>query len=228
MTGAIVVAAGRGERLGGDLPKGVRPLLGTPLLFYSLAALEATPEVEAVIAVVPHGFGPQIQGALSTHRVQKVVAVKEGGPSRQASVMNGLAAVCDAWDWVAVHDAARPLVSAQLFSRVIDAALIHGGAIAAHPATDTLKASDGRRVAHTLDRDRVWCAQTPQVFPAAALYRALEACERDAWTVTDEAQAMERQRHPIELVASPENNMKISTATDWQVAEFLLQRRSRH
>jgi 2-C-methyl-D-erythritol 4-phosphate cytidylyltransferase len=228
MTGAIVVAAGRGERLGGDLPKGVRPLLGSPLILYSLLALEATPEVEATIAVVPRGYEQQMQEVFAEHRVQKVIAIREGGPSRLASVINGLANVRDAWDWVAVHDAARPLATPRLFSRVIETALIHGGAIAARPATDTLKEANGRRVAGTLDRERVWRAETPQVFPASALYRALEACRRAHLVVTDEAQAMERQHHPIELVQDPESNFKINTVADWQYAEFLLRQRSRH
>jgi 2-C-methyl-D-erythritol 4-phosphate cytidylyltransferase len=224
MNGAVVVAAGRGTRLGAGLPKCLRSLGDKPLLFYSLETLATCSDVAAVVAVVPPAHAAELARTLPTVGWSNLTAVVPGGETRADSVLRGLAALPVEARLVAVHDAARPFATAQLFGDVFRAARRYGGAIAAAPTTDTLKQTRGDRITRTLDRAAIWRAQTPQVFDRVHLAEALTRETRDRAAITDEAQAMERAGHAVHIVSHTHLNLKISTPADWRFAEYWLSR----
>jgi 2-C-methyl-D-erythritol 4-phosphate cytidylyltransferase len=220
MAVALVVAAGRGERLGSGRPKALVLLSGQPMLQWSVDVLRAMDEVERIVVALP-------SGALD-ETPYGTVAV-EGGSVRSESVRNALAAAPDG-DPVIVHDAARPLASAGLFERAL-AELERSGAdavIAAAPVTDTIKrvGEDGGTVVETLDRSALWAIQTPQVFKRAALERALaDASPELLAQATDDAWLIERAGGVVRVVQSPPENIKVTTSTDLHIAELLLAER---
>ena len=217
---AVVPAAGAGLRMGQGQPKQFLPLGGMPLLLRSLAAIEQVPEVDAVV-VVPPGREQAVESlvaqGLESRRPHRVVP---GGATRQDSVAAGTAAAEQGGaQWVLVHDAARPLAPAGLFSRVLAAARQGLAAVAAAPCYDTVKESaDGELVSATLDRGRLWLVQTPQAFRLAELRRAQEEAAAQGFVATDEAGLMEWQGHPVRLVEAPRYNLKITTPEDLRLA----------
>jgi 2-C-methyl-D-erythritol 4-phosphate cytidylyltransferase len=225
MNGAVVVAAGRGTRLGTGAPKCLRILAGKPLLLYSLETLASCPDVAAVIVVVPPAHVDDLAQKLQAAQLTNLTAIVPGGDSRAESVLQGLDSLPEDVELVAVHDAARPFATVELFAEVFRAAEQCGGAIAAAPVTDTLKRADLGRITQTLDRTTVWQAQTPQVFARSLLAAAIRSdIDRQA-EITDEAQAMENAGHPVHIVSNTDLNLKISTPADWRFAEFLLGRK---
>jgi 2-C-methyl-D-erythritol 4-phosphate cytidylyltransferase len=204
----IVPAGGSGERLGADRPKAFVVCAGRPLIEWSIEVLASV--CDRVVVAAPEGYddGPD--------RVR-------GGDSRSASVRNALAAAPEAEIFV-VHDAARPLVTRELVERCV-AALQPGidGAIAAVPMTDTVKevASDGR-VLRTLDRSSLWAIQTPQVFEADILRRALERDAAALAAATDDAWLVDDVGGVITVVESFPENIKVTRESDLRIAEALL------
>jgi len=220
MAVALLVAAGRGERLGGDRPKALVALAGRPMLEWSVAALSQVPEIERIVVALPE---EELQAAPST-----TVAVA-GGVERSESVARALAAAGDL-DPVVVHDAARPLASAELFTLALRE-LAGSGAdavVAAAPVPDTIKevAEDGRTVRRTLDRRHLWAVQTPQVFRRAALERALGAPAEVLRSATDDAWLVEQHGGRVGVLPTTVSNLKITTPTDLRVAELLLSERA--
>ncbi len=219
---AIVPAAGRGERYApaAGAAKQYADLLGRPVLEWSLRRLLAEPRVEAVVAVVAAGDAhwPALAGRLADPRLHSTV----GGASRQISVINGLAYLAERAapaDWVLVHDAARPCLTAAEIHALL-AALDRGaaGAVLATPLVDTIKRERLGAVLETVDRQGLWRALTPQVFAYGELCAALRAAARDGATVTDESQAMERAGIAAALVAGSPFNIKVTRAEDLQTA----------
>jgi 2-C-methyl-D-erythritol 4-phosphate cytidylyltransferase len=204
----IVPAGGSGERLGADQPKAFVVCAGRPLVEWSLSVLGEV--CDRVIMAAPDGYddGPD--------RVR-------GGESRSASVRKAVEAAPEATVFV-VHDAARPLVTRDLVERCL-AALEPGidGAIAAVPMTDTVKeaASDGR-VVRTLDRSALWAIQTPQVFRADMLRRALERDAAALAAATDDAALVEDAGGMVRVVEGPPENIKVTRETDLRIVEALL------
>ena len=208
----IVPAAGRGERLGGSLPKALVVCAGRPLLDWSLDVLESV--CDRVVVAVPPGE------ATAPDRVT-------GGASRSESVRNALAAAPEA-TVVVVHDAARPLVTPELV-RACVVAVREGwdGAVAAAPVTDTIKeAGPDLRVTRTLDRSRLWAIQTPQAFAADVLRRALDAPADALATATDDSALVEAAGGAVRVVEAPPENLKVTGPLDLERAEALLSRRS--
>jgi 2-C-methyl-D-erythritol 4-phosphate cytidylyltransferase len=218
---AILVAAGRGERMGADRPKAFLDLAGRPLLVRSAEAFEGSASVDGIVAVVPAGCEELARALLGGLR--KLSAVVPGGARRQDSVLAGLRAAPPAFAGVVlVHDAARPFVSSELIDSVARAAREHGAALPLAPVIDTVKRVSGNEVLETLDRDELRAAQTPQGFRHGVLLRAYEAAYREGVTVTDEAAAVERLGQRVVAVAGAETNRKLTTPLDWAWAEALL------
>ena len=248
MAVALIVAAGRGERLGAHGPKALVELAGRPLLQWSVDALRAVAAIERIVVALPAGA----RAPAGTIGVQ-------GGAVRSESVRLALAAAGGGRDsdLVLVHDAARPLLTPALAERVLTAvgdasardgdsgdagaehesgsAVSRGGegvgvrvdaAIAAAPVTDTVKRVDrDLRVRETLDRSGLWAVQTPQVFRRGALERALDVSAEVLAQATDDAWLVERAGGSVVVVQSPAENLKVTTALDLEVAELLLARR---
>lgn len=218
---ALIVAAGRGERLGSSGPKALVALSGRPMLEWSVAALRAAPGVGAIVVALP----PDALGAAPAG-----CAVVPGGAERSHSVRAALAAAPADAGVVLVHDAARPLLTADLAERCLAALDEDGGpwdaAIAAAPVTDTVKrAADGVRVSETLVRSELWAVQTPQVFRRAALERALARSDTELALATDDAMLVERDGGRVRVVTAPTENLKVTTPVDLRLAELLLAER---
>jgi 2-C-methyl-D-erythritol 4-phosphate cytidylyltransferase len=209
---ALLVAAGSGERLGLGRPKAFVELAGRPMLEWSLAALRAAGIPRVVVALPDGGTAPPgCEGV-------------RGGASRSASVRAALARV-DA-DVVVVHDAARPLVTPDVFTRVVEALADADCAIAAARVADTVKAADADGlVTETLDRSRLWAVQTPQAFRRAALARALDVADDVLAGATDDASLIERAGGTVRVVETSPANFKVTTPHDLRVAELLLRER---
>jgi 2-C-methyl-D-erythritol 4-phosphate cytidylyltransferase len=213
---ALILAAGRGERLGAEMPKALVQLGGRPLLQWSLQTLQALPAIERIVLAMPPGI-PAPAG---------VIAVP-GGAVRSESVRLALTAAFDGpgEDLVLVHDAARPLLTADLAQRVISAAREPGVdcAIAATELTDTVKRTDGQRtVSETLDRSGLWAVQTPQVFHRNSLESALDVPDDVLAKATDDAWLIERAGGRVVVVPSSPENLKVTTPLDLKLAHMLL------
>jgi 2-C-methyl-D-erythritol 4-phosphate cytidylyltransferase len=219
---AILVAAGRGERMGASRPKAFLDLAGQPLLLRTALAFDAAPVVTGIVAVVPPGLEGSARSMLAA--VSKLRAVAPGGARRQDSVLEGLRHVPDGFAGVVlVHDAARPFVDAALIGAVAAAAGEHGAALPVLPLVDTIKRLRDNDVIETLDRDELGAAQTPQGFRFDVLGRAYEEAFRDGVTLTDEAMAVERLGERVVALAGSSANVKLTTPADWAWAERVLQ-----
>jgi 2-C-methyl-D-erythritol 4-phosphate cytidylyltransferase len=215
---ALILAAGRGERLGAACPKALVPLAGRPLLAWSIEVLLGVAEVQRIVVALP----PEVAAPAGTVGV-------EGGSVRSESVRLALAAAGGGpgSELVLIHDAARPLLTPELVQDVLAAAQGEGvdGAIAAAPVTDTVKRAEGSIVRETLDRSQLWAVQTPQVFRRAALERALDVPGDVLAQATDDAWLLERAGGTVVVVPASRENLKVTTPLDIEVAELLLARR---
>jgi 2-C-methyl-D-erythritol 4-phosphate cytidylyltransferase len=216
MAVALILAAGRGERLGFDRPKALVPLAGRPLLQWSVDVLEQVSAIQRIVLALP----ADVKAPAGTIGV-------EGGAVRSQSVSLALAAAGDGPDseLVLVHDAARPLLTVELIEATLAAAEGEGvdAAIAAAPVTDTIKqaGADGT-VTRTLDRAGLWAVQTPQVFRRETLVRALDVPHDVLAQATDDAWLVERAAGVVVLVPAPPENLKVTTPLDLALAEMLL------
>lgn len=218
---AIIVAAGRGTRLGAP-DKILLPLAGTPLLAHSVAAAEAADTVADIIIVAGMHTKATIEQLMARSNWRKVRHVALGGERRQDSVEAGLRLIPDDIDVVAVHDGARPLATAEMFDACIRAAARAGAAITAIPVTDTLKRVVDNCIVETVPRAHLWAAQTPQAFRTQVLRDAFAYATAHHIEVTDEAGLLEALGVAVEVVAGSSSNLKITRPEDLSIAEALL------
>ena len=220
---AIIPAAGSGSRMKLDHPKQFHMLAGSPLLIHTVRAFLLNPNIGRCIVVVPADWLETTRALFAQYGLdQKTLAITAGGRRRQDSVQAGLKLLDDSTDIVLVHDGARPLVSQDLIDRCYQAAREHGAAIAAVPVKDTLKkAGTGQYVAATIDRHRLWQAQTPQAVQRILLEKAYR--ESDGEDVTDESSLLEQAGIPVFLVEGSETNLKITRPEDLLLAEKIMQ-----
>jgi len=216
-TSAIIVAAGSSQRMGFD--KLFAPLGGIPVLARTIAAFENSPSVAEIVIVTSADRMDAVRALVPA----KKSAVVEGGAERWESVWNGLQAVAAEFEFVAVHDGARPLIRSKKIEDCIAAAAEHGAAACARPITDTVKRANAEGfVTGAVDRDGLWAMQTPQVFRKELLLRAYAAVRASGQGVTDEVSAVEALGAPIFLVQSRHPNPKITFASDLEAAERLV------
>ena len=216
MAVALVVAAGRGERLGSSGPKALVELGGRPMLAWSIAALRAVGALTEIVVALPPG-APTPEGCLGV----------PGGDVRSASVAAAFAAAGAGADPVLIHDAARPLLTPALVEAVLAGLDGADCAIAAAPFTNTVKEAGADLVVRrTLDRSRLWSVQTPQAFTRAALERALALPPEEVAAATDEAFLVERWGGRVRIVPAPPENLKVTTPLDLHVAAALLAERT--
>jgi 2-C-methyl-D-erythritol 4-phosphate cytidylyltransferase len=217
---AVLVAAGRGERLGVDRPKAFAALCGRPLLAESLERLDASDWIEAVVVVAPEGWEEPSILLAEELGAGKVRAAVTGGMTRADSVRAGLGEVPEAAPVVLVHDAARPVLPETVVGRVVQA-LGEGwdGAVPGLPLADTIKRVEGDRVVETLDRSNLYAIQTPQAFVAEMLRRGL-AGERGA--LSDCAGFVEAAGGRVAVVEGDRRLVKVTTQADLELVESLL------
>ena len=218
--GVIIVGAGSSTRMGG-VDKVFAPLAGVPVLAHSVETCERVDAVGRRVLVVRADAVPRAKRLALERGWRKVASVCAGGERRQDSVKAGLARL-GAVEWIAVHDAARPCVSEDIFERGFAAAALSGAAVAAVPVKDTVKLVEGERVLETLPREALWAAQTPQVFRADVLRRAYAGSDAEA---TDDAALVERTGAPVVVFLGSHENIKVTTPEDLEIAELLLRRR---
>jgi 2-C-methyl-D-erythritol 4-phosphate cytidylyltransferase/2-C-methyl-D-erythritol 2,4-cyclodiphosphate synthase len=214
--GAIIVAAGRGTRLGGDRPKQLQRIGDRTMLRRSVEAFDGHPGIDVIVVVLPADLveeGPALVGGTT-----RPCHFAPGGERRQDSVSNGISCLPPEVDRVLVHDAARPFVSVEVIDRVLDAVQKHEAVVPAVPARDTVKRvdRDRRLVTATLPRDEIWLAQTPQGFHRDVLVDVMAAGA--GAEATDEAALAERSGRAVTVVKGDDANVKITTPDDLRAA----------
>ena len=225
---ALIPAAGLSVRFGGTMLKQYAHLLGMPVMAHTISAVQSHPAVSSVTVALAPDDGIFDELIRPDYPGVHTVA---GGDSRAQTVMNGLNYIAGRYpdcEWVLVHDAARPCLSASDLARLMEQGLqSESGAILAVPVNDTLKLADDEGfIERTIDRNLFWAAQTPQLFRAAPLRANLQMALASGTLPTDEASAMEQAGvHPL-LVMGSSTNIKITGAEDLALAEFILQRQS--
>lgn len=222
MTTAIILAAGKSTRMGGNVDKVFLSLGNRPVLAWSLVAFERSPAIDRIVLVVRKEQVVASKAVAKMFGISKLHAVVPGGARRQASVAAGLAACDTDTRYVVVHDAARPCVTSALVTEIAEAARRSPAVAVGRPVTDTVKRCEKNLVvAETVPRDRLWTVQTPQAFQVKVLRGALNALgPRDE--VTDDCQAVEMSGGQVKIVESHAPNVKITTPEDLQIASALL------
>ena len=219
---AIVPAAGIGSRMGADCPKQYLTLAGKTILEHTLGCLLSHPAIARVIvALAPHDEWFERLAVASDPRILRV----EGGSERAYSVLNALHVA--EGKWVLVHDAARPCLCHSDLDKLIATAMVCDGAILGSRVRDTMKRTDGAgNIVATVEREQLWHALTPQMFPTVTLKRALEEGLALGALITDEASAMERAGFTVKMVEGRADNIKVTRPEDLSLAELFLQQQS--
>jgi len=221
--GVVIVAGGTGSRVGGGELKQLRWVAGKPMLLHSLQTFQARADVAMVVVVLPRQYAGDPPPWIFQSDAERLL-ISVGGKHRAESVSNGLEDLPPECKIVLVHDAARPLVSAEMIDRVVEGARQGVGAIAALPVVDTLKSVDAEgRITGTVPRDGLWRAQTPQGFPREMIVRAHREAVRDGVhaTATDDAALCERLGLEVRVVRGSERAMKVTEEADFARAEAL-------
>ena len=220
--GVVIVAAGQGTRAGGRELKQFRWVAGKPMLLHSVQTFHSRADVAMVVCVLPKAYAGDPPPWLFQCDLDRLL-LSVGGRERGESVLSGLEDLPEEVEIVLVHDAARPLASAATVERVVSQARRGTAAVAGLPVVDTLKeVDDGGRVARTVDRARLWRAQTPQGFPRAMIEQAYRAALRSNAFATDDAALCERLGLPVVMVRGSERGLKITDEEDFARAEALL------
>jgi 2-C-methyl-D-erythritol 4-phosphate cytidylyltransferase len=221
MTTAIILAAGKSERMGGGVDKAFLSLVNKPVVAWSLLAFERTSEIDKIVLVVRKDQLLASKAVVKMFGISKIHAIVPGGAKRQESVAAGLAACDIDTRNVVVHDAARPLVTPELISETIKMLKRHVAVTLAKPVTDTIKRSEKSMiVSESVPREKLWTVQTPQAFQLRALRDALKNLGKKE--VTDDCMAIELAGGQVKMVENLKPNFKITTVEDLQVAGALL------
>ena len=221
---AVVPAAGRGARMGGDTPKQYLTLGGLPLLVHSLRILDSVDSIADIIVVVPEADRQFCETELvRPFDIKKVSKVVAGGRRRQDSVRNGLAAVSGSADFIVVHDGVRPFITKDIVTRAVETGIHTGASVVAMAMPDTVKHVDAAgMVQKTLKREELWLVQTPQVFRYGWLTEAHRLAEEQNLDVTDDAALIEKLGYPVTVVQGSSLNIKITKPDDLALGEAII------
>jgi 2-C-methyl-D-erythritol 4-phosphate cytidylyltransferase len=223
MTSAIIVAAGRGTRMGPNIDKLFLEVSGAPVVAHTWERFDEVESIDEIVLVIREGMESAFEELATTLELSKPYRFVSGGRERQDSVWNGLNAISPQAGIVAIQDGARPCTPVELIEATIEAARETGAAVAAQRVTDTIKDSDdGRTVARHLDRSRLWAVQTPQTFRVDVIRRALGVVRDRGLLVTDDTAACECIGQPVRLVESAKPNPKVTLPADLHFIELLL------
>lgn len=215
MTSAVIVAAGRGTRMGPHIDKLFLEVAGRPVVAHTWARWDAAAAVDEIVLVIRAGMEAAFTEMAATLPLTKPYRFAVGGVERQESVWNGLMALSAEAEVVAIHDGARPCISPELIHHTIQAARESGAAVAAQRITDTLKESDGGAlISRTVDRAKLWSVQTPQVFRVAVIREAISTARARGLNLTDDTAACELIGQPVRLVESRQPNPKVTVPAD--------------
>ncbi len=225
-TAAVILAGGSGMRFGADRPKQFVLLSGIPILMRSALAFEASPYIDEIVIVSRREDIDEVRALCDEYRLRKLKGIVEGGATRQESSVNGVSATDETVEFVAIHDAARCLVTTDTIGHVAAEAYVYGGASAVSPVYDTVKQLDSMGfIAKTVDRSMLVAAETPQIFRKKLYLAAAVAAERREASVTDDNSLLEAFGQAIKSVCSVGENFKITTASDLLRAEVVIKQR---
>src|ERR1043166_4234958 len=223
MTSAIIVAAGKGTRMGAEVDKLFMLMNGSPVVAHTWRTFDEARCLDELVIVVREGSQGTFMELANNCKFAKPFRLVTGGSERQDSVWNGLQALSAAAEIVVIQDAARPCTGPELIEATVAAARETGAAVAAQPVTDTIKESqDGQLIARTLDRSRLWVVQTPQTFRTEIIRRALAEVRKRNLQFTDDTASCELIGQPVRLVVGAEPNPKITRPEDVAFIELLL------
>ncbi len=223
MNVAIIVAAGRGSRAGGARAKQFREISGIPIIIHTLSRFELCETIHEAVVVLPVDAREEFLALAAAHGLRKVSRAVGGGETRAESVWRGLQALDhEGVEVVAVHDGVRPFVTPAEIDRTVREASGHGAAVLAAPAVETVKEVENGGVVRTLERARLWHAQTPQCFRYELLRRAYERALAEGAEATDDSALVERLGATVEVVEGDARNIKITRPEDFALAELLL------
>lgn len=223
MVSAVIVAAGKGIRMGPNIDKLFLEVAGRPLVVHTWQRFESLAAIDEIVVVVREGMQSTFAELAAQFRFQKPHRLVAGGAERQDSVWNGLEALSPQSEIVAIQDGARPCTPMSVIEATIQAAREMGAAVAAQRLTDTIKESDDARlVSRHLDRSRLWAVQTPQTFQVEVIRRALGEVRRKGLLVTDDTAACELIGQPVRLVEASSPNPKATAPADLPYLELLL------
>ena len=229
-TAAVILAGGVGARMQREAgeTKQLLSVAGAPVVIHSVLAFENSPYIDEIVLVTRAEEKERLKALLAKYNVQKVAKIVLGGETRQQSAENGFNAISSGMKFVAIHDAARCLITPEMIGKVISASYANRAASAGTPVTDTVKEVDANGyVLNTPDRASLWAAQTPQVFETSLYRVAIEMAKREGYAVTDDNMLVERLGQTVKMVDCGEENIKITTPKDLILAEaFLRKRRS--
>lgn len=221
MTTAIIVAAGKSERMGAGTDKAFLSLVNKPVVAWSLLAFERTPEIDRIVLVVRKDQLVASKAVCQMFGISKLQAIVAGGAKRQESVQAGLAACDIDTRYVVIHDGARPCITSDVISEVVKAVKRAPAVTVGRKVTDTVKRVEkGTTVAGTEDREKLWAVQTPQAFQLRALRNAYKALDKQE--ITDDCQAIELSGGEVKILENRKPNFKITTVEDLQIAGALL------
>ena len=218
---AVIAAAGYSQRMGGS-DKLYAEIHGMPVLAHTLLAFQACDYIKEIIVVVRDECIDLAIGICEKYGIGKVSKLIIGGPSRLSSVMNGVFAVSDKSELIAIHDGARPCIEQVVIERAIKAAAKHHAAAPAVPVSSTLKKAKGGIVVETVDRDDLFEIQTPQTFKASLIKAALTSASKESIEVTDDCRAVELIGAHVHITEGSRGNIKITTSQDLTIAEAIL------
>ena len=222
-TVAIIVAAGKGERVGAKLPKQFLNIGNKPILAHTLEKFEKARLVNEVVVVVSEDYlGFCSREIIDAYEFGKIKRVVSGGKHRQDSVFNGLKSIDSNIDIVLIHDGARPFVKSQKIDQIIRACQKDGSTILALPIKETIKRVEKGKVITTLDRSKIWSVQTPQAFPYKVILDAYKKAKKDKFIATDDSLLVERVGIEVRVIEGDNDNIKITTIQDLEMAEYLV------
>lgn len=221
MNTAVIVAAGSGTRFRSDKPKQYLELAGKPVIVHTLERFEACEAIDSIVVVMAEEHESEFAAITAKYSFAKLHRAVTGGRTRAESVKNGLSAVDEATEIVAVHDGARPLVIPEDIERTVKSAVENGAACLVGPVTDTIKKIEGDQIAGTIDRRDLRRALTPQAFRLGLLLKAFENAPTDE-AVSDECYLVERLGERISAISGNPYNLKITHKADLIFAEALL------
>lgn len=221
--GAVIVAAGRGSRMGMRESKQYLQLGDRPILVHTIQAFASHPDIEEIVVVVRAGDEERVRSLAEMYGLGENLKIATGGAERQHSVAKGLRCLSESVSIVLVHDAVRPFVSEEKISAVAEEAATSGAAILAVPVKDTIKIAGSEGVVEsTPDRQSLWAVQTPQAFRVSLLMDAYAQAEREGFIGTDDASLVERLGQQVKIVTGDYTNLKITTPDDLKWAEWFI------
>lgn len=226
---AIIVAAGKGKRMGLDINKIYLKLGDKPVIVHTLESFCQASEIDEIVIVLSSEEKDYFRKeVLEGYSFSKPISIVEGGKERQMSVYNGLMTLPKDAAIVAIHDGARPFVTCNMVDRSVAAARKYGAAVVAAPVKDTIKeANENLYVSSTLNRDKLWAVQTPQTFSYELIVRAHEEAKRQGIVATDDSTLVERLGEPVKILSGNYDNIKITTWEDMLLAEQILSNRNK-